>query len=230
MPRDCDGWDIICVKRRTHEQQQTLGVWPVCRVFSPAGGSRGIWKLRQQRRGRELQWERRWWRWWWERGGGGQRTAVFKVAWKQAKAGDLPAPAAHRVPAVAHAAGRPQPGEHDVTSLCRFFITTVWSRRAGVHHAHHCDTVYRGTVSDHVVKTSVFQASRRYFVASFLGSILWIGVFSYLMVWWAHQVGWHLTPQTPQTICLIFMMSTFTTLGLTLQCKEKIRYTCIKYM
>ena len=24
---------------------------------------------------------------------------------------------------------------------------------------------------------------------TFLGSIMWIGVFSYLMVWWAHQVG-----------------------------------------
>ncbi|XP_040890705.1 sodium/potassium/calcium exchanger 1-like [Toxotes jaculatrix] len=32
-------------------------------------------------------------------------------------------------------------------------------------------------------------ASRRYFVVTFIGSILWIGVFSYLMVWWAHQVG-----------------------------------------
>ncbi|XP_042342652.1 sodium/potassium/calcium exchanger 1-like isoform X2 [Plectropomus leopardus] len=32
-------------------------------------------------------------------------------------------------------------------------------------------------------------ASRRYFVITFIGSILWIGVFSYLMVWWAHQVG-----------------------------------------
>ncbi|XP_076590217.1 sodium/potassium/calcium exchanger 1-like isoform X2 [Chaetodon auriga] len=32
-------------------------------------------------------------------------------------------------------------------------------------------------------------ASRTYFVVTFLGSILWIGVFSYLMVWWAHQVG-----------------------------------------
>ncbi|XP_028435026.1 sodium/potassium/calcium exchanger 1 [Perca flavescens] len=32
-------------------------------------------------------------------------------------------------------------------------------------------------------------ASRRYFAISFIGSILWIGVFSYLMVWWAHQVG-----------------------------------------
>ncbi|GLD75137.1 sodium/potassium/calcium exchanger 1-like protein, partial [Lates japonicus] len=30
-------------------------------------------------------------------------------------------------------------------------------------------------------------ASRRYFVMTFIGSILWIGVFSYLMVWWAHQ-------------------------------------------
>ncbi|XP_033972578.1 sodium/potassium/calcium exchanger 1-like [Trematomus bernacchii] len=32
-------------------------------------------------------------------------------------------------------------------------------------------------------------ASRRYFPVTFIGSILWIGVFSYLMVWWAHQVG-----------------------------------------
>ncbi|KAI3377347.1 hypothetical protein L3Q82_008548 [Scortum barcoo] len=31
--------------------------------------------------------------------------------------------------------------------------------------------------------------SRRYFVVTFLGSIMWIGVFSYLMVWWAHQIG-----------------------------------------
>nr|XP_040021947.1 sodium/potassium/calcium exchanger 1-like isoform X2 [Gasterosteus aculeatus aculeatus] len=31
--------------------------------------------------------------------------------------------------------------------------------------------------------------SRRYFPMSFIGSIMWIGVFSYLMVWWAHQVG-----------------------------------------
>ncbi|KAM9861149.1 sodium/potassium/calcium exchanger 1-like [Aulostomus maculatus] len=32
-------------------------------------------------------------------------------------------------------------------------------------------------------------ASRRYFAMTFFGSILWIAVFSYLMVWWAHQVG-----------------------------------------
>eukprot|EP00079_Xenopus_tropicalis_P034221 XP_017947992.1 PREDICTED: sodium/potassium/calcium exchanger 1 isoform X2 [Xenopus tropicalis] len=31
--------------------------------------------------------------------------------------------------------------------------------------------------------------SRNYFVLTFLGSIMWIAVFSYLMVWWAHQVG-----------------------------------------
>ncbi|XP_068131107.1 sodium/potassium/calcium exchanger 1 isoform X2 [Hyperolius riggenbachi] len=31
--------------------------------------------------------------------------------------------------------------------------------------------------------------SRNLFVLTFLGSILWIAVFSYLMVWWAHQVG-----------------------------------------
>ncbi|XP_072472151.1 sodium/potassium/calcium exchanger 1 [Notamacropus eugenii] len=31
--------------------------------------------------------------------------------------------------------------------------------------------------------------SRKFFVITFLGSILWIAMFSYLMVWWAHQVG-----------------------------------------
>ncbi|XP_067276575.1 sodium/potassium/calcium exchanger 1 isoform X3 [Pseudorasbora parva] len=32
-------------------------------------------------------------------------------------------------------------------------------------------------------------ASKRFFVITFLGSIVWIAIFSYLMVWWAHQVG-----------------------------------------
>ncbi|KAG8440769.1 hypothetical protein GDO86_006490 [Hymenochirus boettgeri] len=31
--------------------------------------------------------------------------------------------------------------------------------------------------------------SRKFFVLTFLGSIMWIAIFSYLMVWWAHQVG-----------------------------------------
>ncbi|XP_060697976.1 sodium/potassium/calcium exchanger 2-like [Hemiscyllium ocellatum] len=30
---------------------------------------------------------------------------------------------------------------------------------------------------------------RKYFILTFFGSIMWIGGFSYLMVWWAHQVG-----------------------------------------
>ncbi|KAL7402425.1 hypothetical protein ABVT39_014793 [Epinephelus coioides] len=33
------------------------------------------------------------------------------------------------------------------------------------------------------------QKSRKFFAMTFLGSILWIAIFSYLMVWWAHQVG-----------------------------------------
>ncbi|KAM3838044.1 sodium/potassium/calcium exchanger 1-like, partial [Diretmus argenteus] len=32
-------------------------------------------------------------------------------------------------------------------------------------------------------------ASKKYFPMTFIGSILWIAVFSYMMVWWAHQVG-----------------------------------------
>ncbi|XP_051990160.1 sodium/potassium/calcium exchanger 1-like isoform X2 [Xyrauchen texanus] len=33
------------------------------------------------------------------------------------------------------------------------------------------------------------QASKKYFVGTFCGSILWIGVFSYVMVWLAHRVS-----------------------------------------
>ncbi|XP_063332660.1 sodium/potassium/calcium exchanger 2-like isoform X2 [Pelmatolapia mariae] len=33
------------------------------------------------------------------------------------------------------------------------------------------------------------ETSERFFPVTFLGSILWIAFFSYLMVWWAHQVG-----------------------------------------
>uniref|UniRef100_A0A3P9MAW4 Solute carrier family 24 member 2 n=1 Tax=Oryzias latipes TaxID=8090 RepID=A0A3P9MAW4_ORYLA len=32
-------------------------------------------------------------------------------------------------------------------------------------------------------------SSKKFFPVTFLGSITWIAVFSYLMVWWAHQVG-----------------------------------------
>ncbi|NXN06883.1 NCKX1 protein, partial [Indicator maculatus] len=31
--------------------------------------------------------------------------------------------------------------------------------------------------------------SKKFFVMTFFGSIIWIAAFSYLMVWWAHQVG-----------------------------------------
>ncbi|EFO20622.1 K -dependent Na /Ca exchanger, partial [Loa loa] len=33
------------------------------------------------------------------------------------------------------------------------------------------------------------SSSRKYFVITFMGSILWIGFFSYLMVWWAKVIG-----------------------------------------
>ncbi|KAM9854782.1 sodium/potassium/calcium exchanger 2-like [Aulostomus maculatus] len=33
------------------------------------------------------------------------------------------------------------------------------------------------------------QKSRKFFVVTLLGSVLWIAVLSYLMVWWAHQVA-----------------------------------------
>ncbi|EJW74358.1 hypothetical protein WUBG_14730 [Wuchereria bancrofti] len=33
------------------------------------------------------------------------------------------------------------------------------------------------------------SSSKKYFVITFMGSILWIGFFSYLMVWWAKVIG-----------------------------------------
>ncbi|KAL2078988.1 hypothetical protein ACEWY4_024732 [Coilia grayii] len=33
------------------------------------------------------------------------------------------------------------------------------------------------------------QSSKKFFPLTFVGSICWIAAFSYLMVWWAHQVG-----------------------------------------
>ncbi|XP_067298907.1 sodium/potassium/calcium exchanger 2-like [Pseudorasbora parva] len=33
------------------------------------------------------------------------------------------------------------------------------------------------------------ETSKKFFPFTFLGSICWIAIFSYLMVWWAHQVG-----------------------------------------
>ena len=38
-------------------------------------------------------------------------------------------------------------------------------------------------------KTSIIFAGKSFFVWTFIGSILWIAVFSYLMVWWATVAG-----------------------------------------
>lgn len=39
------------------------------------------------------------------------------------------------------------------------------------------------------------QSSAKFFPVTFVGAICWIACFSYLMVWWAHQVRWlHRTP------------------------------------
>uniref|UniRef100_A0A8C5LUW4 Solute carrier family 24 member 2 n=1 Tax=Leptobrachium leishanense TaxID=445787 RepID=A0A8C5LUW4_9ANUR len=48
--------------------------------------------------------------------------------------------------------------------------------------------VQNGNVS-HSVEAAVSQSSKKFFPVTFFGSITWIAIFSYLMVWWAHQVG-----------------------------------------
>lgn len=45
------------------------------------------------------------------------------------------------------------------------------------------------------------QESRKLFVITFLGSIIWIAMFSYLMVWWAHQVSGDSLPPAGPGVC-----------------------------
>ena len=47
------------------------------------------------------------------------------------------------------------------------------------------------------------QASRKFFPITFFGSITWIAVFSYLMVWWAHQVRLHATQMPCLSLVLV---------------------------
>ena len=40
-----------------------------------------------------------------------------------------------------------------------------------------------------ILPLSHFQEKKKWFVCTFVGSILWIAIFSYLMVWWATLAG-----------------------------------------
>lgn len=104
-----------------NERQKNFTTLPLTcsSVIWPAGGSRENRRLRgrsgwERRRGKLQRWRWWWWRWWWKRGGRrGERATVVGMAWNQTQAGNIPAAAAHRVPAVAHAARRPQPGQFE---------------------------------------------------------------------------------------------------------------------
>ncbi|XP_073907830.1 sodium/potassium/calcium exchanger 2 isoform X5 [Castor canadensis] len=50
------------------------------------------------------------------------------------------------------------------------------------------EPVQNGSLS-HSIEAAEAQSSRKFFPITFFGAITWIAVFSYLMVWWAHQVG-----------------------------------------
>ncbi|KAB0407160.1 hypothetical protein E2I00_013511, partial [Balaenoptera physalus] len=77
----------------------------------------------------------------------------------QAEASHLPLSSAHCVPTVADGARCPEAEGPETFSLCNLFLFLFK------------------------------QEARKFFVITFLGSIMWIATFSYLMVWWAHQVG-----------------------------------------
>ena len=34
-----------------------------------------------------------------------------------------------------------------------------------------------------------FQEKKKWYIITFFGSIIWIAIFAYLMVWWANQTG-----------------------------------------
>jgi hypothetical protein len=44
-------------------------------------------------------------------------------------------------------------------------------------------------IIDDMMMTDSFILGKRFFVITFVGSILWIAAYSYLMVWWANLTG-----------------------------------------
>lgn len=45
------------------------------------------------------------------------------------------------------------------------------------------------TVIDIIYLIFVFLSGKKFFPVTFIGSIMWIAAYSYLMVWWANMVG-----------------------------------------
>ena len=52
--------------------------------------------------------------------------------------------------------------------------------------------------------------ARKFFPVTFVGSILWIAAFSYLMVWWATVTG-ETFGIPPEVRCHVYIMSCFNT-------------------
>ena len=54
--------------------------------------------------------------------------------------------------------------------------------------------------------------ARKFFPVTFVGSILWIAAFSYLMVWWATVTG-ETFGIPPEVRCHVYIMSCFNTIN-----------------
>ena len=120
----------------------------------------------------------------WRRGGGGPASEPV-LARVQPQEIHLPLNHPHRSAPVAHAARRQENG------VWAWAHPTHNNSKQECHHFFLCiDSVF-------VIFTlcsllfSVFQSSKKFFPITFLGAICWIACFSYLMVWWAHQVYIH---------------------------------------
>lgn len=119
----------------------------------------------------------------WRRGGGGPASEPV-LARVQPQAIHLPLNHPHRPAAVAHAARRQENG-----AWC-------WARPTHNNSKQDCHvffSLYSPCLwySQIALLFSLFKSSKKFFPVTFLGAICWIACFSYLMVWWAHQVYIH---------------------------------------
>lgn len=69
---------------------------------------------------------------------------------------------------------------------CIFYVRVFCCCLDGVEVVESIDAIRSNDV---MTMTDSFLAGKRFFVITFVGSILWIAAYSYLMVWWANLTG-----------------------------------------
>lgn len=116
--------------------------------------------------------------WGWRGGGPASEPVLARV---QPQAPHLPLNHTNCPPPVDNAAWRQEAGVWDRVPPSQ----KVWNKNVV------CGVLICASVSKFTIGSLfffAFQTAKKFFPITFLGAITWIAGFSYLMVWWAHQV------------------------------------------